>query len=382
LAKRDYYEVLQVPKGADEATLKSAYRKLVRELHPDANPDDPKAEEKFKEVKEAYDVLTDPQKKALYDRYGMAAFQNQASAASSSTGGQAWAGGSPFEDLFETFMGGTRASTAQRHSMPQRGADLLLNLELTFEESFTGVRKEVNVMRNEHCVACGGSGAAAGTKPVTCTTCNGSGVVRMVRQTMFGNIGTQSTCETCRGAGQTIASPCKECSGRGRVSVTSKVTLPLPGGVEDGVRLRMPGEGDPGERGGPAGDLYIQVRVYPHKVFRRDRNDLITELAISFTQAVLGAEIAMETLEGKLTIRIPEGIESGTVLRQRDRGFPSPTGVGRGDLRVVVRVTTPKRLTDIQKTALVAFAEAMGEDDSSGTGKGLFERIREAVRGE
>ncbi|MCL2548240.1 MAG: J domain-containing protein, partial [Symbiobacteriaceae bacterium] len=248
MAKKDFYEVLQVPKGADEATLKKSYRKLVRELHPDANPDDPKADERFKEVKEAYDVLTDPQKKALYDRYGMAAFENQTSAASSSGGyssrpGSGFGGfggfGSPFDDLFDSFMGGARTSTADRRQMPVKGNDYLYNLTISFEESYAGVRKEIELSRNDICSVCSGSGAAPGTKPETCRTCNGSGVVRTIRQTFLGQMATQSACETCGGTGQVIKTPCRTCGGSGRVKARHRVTVPVPAGVENGIRLRM-----------------------------------------------------------------------------------------------------------------------------------------------
>lgn len=391
MAKKDFYEVLQVPKGADEATLKKSYRKLVRELHPDANPDDPKADERFKEVKEAYDVLTDPQKKALYDRYGMAAFENQTSAASSSGGyssrpGSGFGGfggfGSPFDDLFDSFMGGARTSTADRRQMPVKGNDYLYNLTISFEESYAGVRKEIELSRNDICSVCSGSGAAPGTKPETCRTCNGSGVVRTIRQTFLGQMATQSACETCGGTGQVIKTPCRTCGGSGRVKARHRVTVPVPAGVENGIRLRMTGEGDPGERGGPSGDLYLQISVQPHSVFKRSGSDLTMELPISFTQATLGAEIAVDTLDGKTTLKIPEGTESGSVLRQRDKGFPSASGYGRGDFRVTVKIQTPRKLTDAQREALEAFSQAMGETSGQSQGKGILGKVREVLRGE
>lgn len=393
MAKRDFYEVLQVDKGADEATIKKSYRKLVRELHPDANPDDPQAADKFKEVKEAYDVLSDPQKKAMYDRYGMAAFDNQNASAggarqgggySTQSGGFGGFGdfGMPFEDLFESFMGGSRTSAAQRRQMPQRGADHLYNMQIKFEESFTGVKKDVEITRSENCPTCSGSGAAAGTKPETCSHCKGSGTVRSVRQTILGNIATQAPCDVCGGSGQVIRTPCGECGGSGKVRKRRKVAVPIPAGVEDGMRLRMNGEGDPGERGGPPGDLYIQIQVKPHELFKRSGNDLTLELPITFVQAALGAEIEVPTLEGTTTLKIPEGTETGSILRQRDKGFPAPNGYGRGDFKVTVKIETPKKLSDAQREALLAFAATMGEERHSPQGKGIFEKVREVFRGE
>ena len=393
MAKRDFYEVLQIDKGADEATIKRSYRKLVRELHPDANPDDPQAAEKFKEVKEAYDVLSDTEKKSMYDRYGMAAFENQS--ATSSGGGYSGGPGSGgfggfggfeginVEDLFSTFMGGgSRVSSAQRRRMPQRGADLQMNLNLKFEESYTGVKKEVEITRNENCTTCGGDGAAPGTHPETCPSCKGSGVVQQMYRSMFGNTIRQSACPDCEGTGQIIRTPCRDCNGSGKVRKRRTVTVQIPAGVENNMRLRMSGEGNPGERGGPPGDLYVQLQVQDHELFKRAGNDLTLDLSVSIVQATLGADVEVPTLDESVTMRIPEGTETGTILRQRGKGFPSANGYGKGDFKVTVRVATPKNLSNAQMEAFLAFAATMGESGNNPQPRNVFDKMRGVFRGD
>lgn len=376
MAKRDFYEVMGIGKGADDAEIKKAYRKLARELHPDANPDDPQATERFKEVKEAYDILSDQQKRAQYDQFGHAAFDQQAGFGGAQQGGYGDYGASPFGDIFESFFGGMGGG--RRHTGPERGADLRYDLDITFEEAYFGVEKEIEIARIEGCPTCGGSGAKPGTQTSTCKVCNGTGQVQASQRTPLGNFVSVRPCEHCHGSGKIISTPCSECKGQGKVRRRRRIKVRIPAGVDIGSRLRVSGEGEAGERGGPPGDLFVFISVLLHKQFSRKGNDIIYEMPISFVQAALGDEVEVPTLDGEISLKIPEGTETGTLFRIRGKGFPSLQGYGRGDLHVRVAIQTPKRLNEKQKAALMEFAKAMGDEGRGKHGKGILGKMKDA----
>jgi molecular chaperone DnaJ len=340
--KRDYYEVLGVPRAATDQELKSAYRKLALQFHPDRNPNNPDAEDKFKEASEAYAVLADGDKRAAYDRYGHAGLGGGGGA----QGFDANDLGDIFGDFFglgEIFGGGTR-----KRSRTQRGADLREDINLEFEEAVFGTETKVTVRRHESCEECRGSGAAPGKAPVTCRSCNGRGQVRYQQ----GFFSIARTCPTCQGTGSVITDPCSKCKGEGRVLRQRTVDAKIPAGVEDGTRIRFSGFGEGGLHGGPAGDLYVVLHVKEHPFFEREGNDLHCVIPISYTQAALGAEISVPTLEGEHVLKVPDGTQSGTTLRIRSKGVPVLNGHGKGDLFVEVRVQTPSKLNKRQRELL------------------------------
>lgn len=387
MSKRDYYEVLGVSRDASPEEIKKAYRALARKFHPDANRDDPNAADKFKEVAEAYAVLSDAGRRAQYDRFGHAGQNGQGFDFSNFDFRSAGFDMGGFEDLFSMFFGG--GGGRSRYG-PQRGQDMRYNMELDFKEAVFGVEKEIRIPRNEPCEHCEGTGAAPGTSPVTCPQCKGQGQVSFVQSTPFGRIMQTRVCDRCRGEGRIIEKPCRECRGAGYVRRTRNVTVKVPAGVDDDYRLRLVGEGERGVRGGPPGDLYVYISVRPHKVFERDGNNVIMEQPISFVQAALGDEIEVPTLEGKATFRIPEGTQTDTVFRMRGRGVPYLNGRGRGDQMVRVTVVTPTKLTERQKELLLEFAETMGDKKATGAGhkkktgkedKGFFGKVKDAFIG-
>ena len=361
--KRDYYEVLGVAKGASDDEIKKAYRKAAKACHPDLHPDDKEAEARFKEVNEAYEVLSDPQKRARYDQFGF----NDPSMGGGAGGGSGFGGFGGFEDIFDMFTGGGFGGSSSRgrsQNAPQRGSDLQYNLTLTFEEAAFGCRKEFKFQRGAVCKACAGTGAKPGTQPQTCPTCHGSGQQRVTMNSPFGQVQTMRTCPTCGGKGKIIKDKCSECSGTGFTRVTRTVTLNVPAGVDDGQNFKtIPGEGEPGRNGGPAGDLLITITVRPHEMFRREGTSVLCEAPITFTQAVLGAELEIPTIDGKVKYTLPEGTQSGTTFRLKGKGIPSINGRGRGDQYVTVYIETPKNLNKEQKEALKKFAETMGESN-------------------
>ncbi|HTR25897.1 MAG TPA: molecular chaperone DnaJ [Terriglobales bacterium] len=350
--KRDYYEVLGVVRTATEVEIKSAYRKLALTYHPDRNPNNPDAEEKFKEITEAYAILADAEKRSLYDRFGHAGVGGAAA------GGAAGFDPAIFQDFGDIFgeifgMGDLFGAGGRRRTRAQRGADLREDLHLEFEEAVFGAEKKVNVRRNEACEACRGSGAAPGKAPVPCRTCEGRGQVRYQQ----GFFSIARTCSTCQGAGSVITDPCPKCRGEGRQMRERVVEAKVPAGVEDGTRIRFSGYGEAGGFGGPAGDLYVVLHVKEHAFFEREGNDLQCVVPISFSQAALGTEIMVPTLEGEHKLKVPEGTQSGTSFRVRGKGVPVLNGHGKGDLYVEVRIQTPGKLSKRQRELLAEFGE-------------------------
>ncbi len=380
MAKRDYYEVLGVAKTVGEAEIKKAFRQLARKYHPDMNPDNKEAAaEKFKEAAEAYEVLSDPEKRARYDQLGHAGFSN---GDFSGFGRGADFGFGSFGDLFDVFFNGLGGfGQQQQRRGPQRGADIQMELDLSFEEAAFGVEKEARINRWEDCSDCGGSGAASGTKPVTCPRCKGAGQVRITQSIAFGRFETVQTCDQCRGEGRVIEKPCPACQGRGKEKRPRKVKLTVPAGVDNGSTLRLSREGELGARGGPPGDLYVALRVKPHKFFKRQGNDIVCEIPISFVQAALGDEIEIPTLEGKTNLKIPEATQPGAVFHLRGKGIPHLQGYGRGDQVIRINVMIPSRLTEKQKDLLRQFEEMEREDQYHSHGKGLFEKMKDAFMG-
>ena len=354
MAKRDYYEVLGVNRDADAEAIKKAYRKLAMKHHPDRNPDDKSAEEKFKEAKEAYEILTDGQKRAAYDQYGHAGVDPSAG------GGRGGAGSSGFSDAFGDIFGDIfgQARGGSRSGV-YRGADLRYNLEITLEQAARGTETKIRIPTAENCETCHGSGSKPGTQPKTCPTCEGHGQVR-VQQGFFS---IQQTCPKCHGTGKFIADPCGSCHGAGRIKKHKTLSVKIPAGVDEGDRIRLSGEGEPGVNGGPPGDLYVQMQVKPHAVFQRESNDLHCEMPVSFATAALGSEIDIPTLDGQAKIRIPAETQSGKVFRLRGKGIKGVRSHTHGDLMCHVVVETPVHLTERQKELLREF-EAISLKDS------------------
>jgi molecular chaperone DnaJ len=371
VTKVDFYEVLQVTREASDQELKASYRKLAMQYHPDRNPNNPEAEEKFKECSEAYAVLSDAEKRAAYDRYGHAAFQNGGAAAGNPFQGAGFQGdlGDIFGDLFgEMFnMGGSRRATRV-----QRGRDLRYDLTLEFEEAVFGVEKEISIRRLEACDDCGGTGSANGKAPASCAQCGGRGQVRFQQ----GFFSVAKTCSRCNGTGTTISDPCPVCRGEGLQAKKHEILVKVPAGVEQDTRIRYQGEGEAGKFGGPAGDLYVMLSVKAHKFFERDGDDLHCVMPISFPQAALGTELQIETLEGPATIKVPEGTQSGREFKLRGKGVPHLNEHGKGDLIVEIRVATPSKLTKAQKELLRQLSETM-QVENTPTSRGLFEKMKD-----
>lgn len=379
-SKRDYYEVLGLDREASSEEIKKAYRRLARKYHPDVNPGDKESEAKFKEAKEAYDVLIDPQKRAGYDRFGhregaqgFGSFEGFGGFGDFATG---------FEDIFDSFFGGGFTAGRDRQATAsRRGADLRYDMEISLKEAAGGVNTFINVPRAEKCPDCNGTGAKKGTQPVTCSACGGTGQRQVVKNTPFGRFVSMGTCEKCQGAGRVIKEYCNTCRGEGRIHRERKIEIKIPAGVDSGSRLRVPGEGEAGIRGGGPGDLYVFIHVRPHKIFTRQDNDLICEVPLNFVQAALGGELEVPTLDGKANLRIPAGTQPGAVFRLRGKGIPSLRGFGKGDQLVRVKIEVPRRLNARQKKILREFAVASGLEISEQEGKGFFDRVKDSLGG-
>lgn len=353
---KDYYSVLGVTRDASVGDVKKAYRNLARKYHPDVNVHDPDAEERFKEATEAYEILSDPEKRQAYDTYGTVR------PGGGGFGGFTDFGGfGAFDDIFEVFFGDTRGARGG----PKRGSDLATEIEIDFEEAVFGAERKVEVVRLTTCDACQGTGAKSGTSASTCRTCGGAGRVRSVQQTVFGSFSRTSGCPTCSGTGQVIETPCSECTGQGRRNVAEEIPVEVPAGIPDGATLVAGGKGESGHLGGRAGDFYIKVNVKPHPVFARQEDNIFTQLRISITQAALGAEILVPTLHGEEALKIPVGTQTGTRFTLKGKGVPHMRRRGNGDQIVEAVIETPKRLTKEQKQLIKLLAESFGENNKS-----------------
>jgi molecular chaperone DnaJ len=373
MAKRDYYEVLGVAKNASDDEIKKSYRKLAMKYHPDRNPDNKNAEEHFKEAKEAYEMLSDSQKRAAYDQYGHAGVDpNMAGAGAQGFGGFADA----FGDIFGDIFGQTAGGGARGRAGPQvyRGADLRYSMEITLEQAAHGYDTQIRVPSWANCDVCKGSGAKPGTKPETCPTCHGQGTVRMSQ----GFFSIQQTCPKCHGSGSYIPEPCAHCHGAGKVKETKTLEVKIPAGIDDGMRIRSAGNGEPGINGGPSGDLYVEIHIKQHAVFERDGDDLHCQMPIQFTTAALGGEIEVPTLAGRASFTVPEGTQSGKTFRLRGKGIKGLRSSIAGDLYVHVQVETPVKLTDPQRDLLKQFEKSLTEGGSrhSPQSKSWFDRVK------
>ncbi len=359
--KRDYYEVLGLDKSADDGAIKKAYRSLAKKYHPDLNPGDKEAEASFKEVNEAYDVLSDPDKRKKYDQYGHAAF-DPASGMGGGFGGFGDFGGFDINDIFSSFFGG---GSSGRRNGPIRGDNINLRLTLTFEEAVFGCKKEITYTKVQKCTDCSGSGAAKGTSPKTCSACGGSGQVRVQQRTPFGMMQSSKTCDSCRGTGKIIEQKCTGCKGTGFVRASKKLEVNIPAGIDDGQQIGLRYQGSDGMNGGAAGDLNLLIHVRPHSVFERDGDDLYCEVPITYAEATLGAEIEIPTLEGKEKLTIPEGTQTGTTFTLKNKGVTRVNSRMKGNLYVTVVVEVPRNLNREQKDLLEKFAQSCGESNYS-----------------
>ncbi len=366
---RDYYEVLKIERTASQEDIKRAFRRLAREHHPDVKKDDPHANDRFKEINEAYQVLSDPERRAHYDRYGTVMPSAHAEGRDSGFG--------PFDDIFDMFFG--RQGGRRERDTPERGADLRYDLELTLEEAATGTEKTIELERLETCSTCFGTGAERGSAPETCPTCRGAGEVRYSQQTVFGSFTQIGTCRTCGGSGKVLRHPCKQCGGTGRQEARRTLTVQIPPGVDTGNRLRLAGEGEAGELGGPRGDLYVFLHLRPHPVFERDGADLSTAVRVSIAQAALGDEIEIPTLDGPLIHPIPAGSQPGATITIRSKGMPHPRGGGRGDLHVRLDVQVPTTLSAEERRLLLQLAKLQGGEIKPQKKK-LTDKVKELLQ--
>ncbi|ART77340.1 molecular chaperone DnaJ [Sutcliffiella horikoshii] len=375
MSKRDYYEVLGVSKSASKDEIKKAYRKLSKQYHPDINKADDAAD-KFKEIKEAYEVLSDDQKKAHYDQFGHTD-PNQGFG-----GGAGFDGGFGFEDIFETFFGGQGGGRRRRDpNAPRQGADLQYTMTLSFEEAAFGKETTIEIPVEETCDTCSGTGAKPGTKVETCSQCRGTGQESVEQNTPFGRIVNRRTCSKCNGSGKSIPNKCTTCHGAGRVKKRNKIKVNIPAGVDEGQQLRVPGKGEAGVNGGPAGDLYVVFHVRRHEFFERDGDDVYCEMPITFAQAALGDEVEVPTLHGKVKLKVPAGTQTGTNFRLKGKGIANVRGYGQGDQHIKIRVITPTKLSEKQKQLIREFAETSGQapDEQEDS---FFSKVKRVLKGE
>lgn len=383
--KRDYYEVLGVAKGATDDEIKKAYRKLSKKYHPDINKE-PDAEEKFKEISEAYEVLSDDQKRAAYDQYGHAGTNPNFGGGGGFGGGYGDFGGfsgggfGGFEDIFDTFFGGGGSRGANPNA-PRQGADLQYTIKLKFEEAIFGLEKTIRYNREEECHTCHGNGAKPGTQPETCHKCGGSGSINVERQTPLGRVMSRQTCDVCHGTGKEIKEPCPTCGGSGHEKKAHELKVNVPAGVEDGQQMRLQGQGEAGTNNGPYGDLYVVFRVEESDIFNREGAEIYYEQPLNFVQAALGDEINVPTVHGDVKLKIPAGTQTGTNFRLRGKGAPKLRGNGNGDQTVRVKVMTPRNLSEDQKAALRQFAEVSGDKiNESESSEGFFDKMKDAFK--
>ena len=385
MAKRDFYDILGVQKGADDSTIKKAYRKIAMKYHPDKNPDDKSAEEKFKEAAEAYEVLSDADKRARYDRFGHAGVGGNA-------GGGGFRGGMTMEDIFsqfgdifgdggspfDSFFGGQGTRTRSRQRTGQRGTNLRIKVSLTLEEIANGVTKKIKVKKQVNCKTCNGSGAKDASSVKTCTTCSGSGYVRQIKNTFLGQMQTTTACPNCSGTGKMVTAKCGTCKGDGKVYGEDTIEIEIPGGVSEGMQLSMSGRGNAGSQGGPNGDLLINIEEKPHEHLQRDGTTLIYELYINFADAALGTSIEVPTIDGRVKIKVPAGTQSGKMFRLKGKGLPSVQGYGQGDQLINVNIWTPKKLNDEEKAILEKMRTLPNFDPAPGKSeKGFFDRMKD-----
>lgn len=372
MAKKDYYEILNVSRDATQDEIKKSFRILAKKYHPDLNPNNKEAEQKFKEINEAYEVLSDPNKRSRYDTFGEEGVNGQ------QTGGfgQGFGGFEDiFGDIFDAFGGGFTSSTKRQGS--RKGADLRYNLDLDFLEAVFGTEKEVKIRKTQKCSNCNGTGAKPGTGKETCHKCHGTGEVRFTQSTPFGQFVRVATCDECGGTGEIVREKCNVCGGTGKETKTKKIKIKVPAGVNTGSVISIKGEGEAGDRGGPEGDLYVYLNVREDKLFTREGNDIFCEIPVSFVQSALGAEIEVPTLEGKIKYVIPEGTQTGTQFKLKNKGVPNVRGYGRGDFYFKIKVEVPRKLTEKQKQILMEFAEESGEN-ILGEKKGFFDKVKDA----
>lgn len=369
---KDYYEILNVSKDASLDEIKAAYRKLAKKYHPDLNPNDKEAEQKFKEINEAYEVLSDPEKRRRYDMFGEAGVNGQGGYSQDFTGF-----GDIFDDIFDMFTGGFgRATHRARDYGPVKGADLRYDLTLEFEEAVFGAEKEIQIRRSESCSTCNGTGVKPGSSKETCSKCNGSGEIRYAQRTPFGQFVRVATCDMCGGTGEIIKEKCVSCNGTGKVLKNKRIKVKIPAGVDTGSIISVKGEGEAGDRGGPPGDLYVYINVKPHKIFKRKGNDIFLTVPISFTEACLGAEIEVPTLEGIEKFDLPAGTQTGEEFKLKNKGVPNVRGFGRGDLYFKVKIQVPKKLTDRQKELLLELDKEFNNRKQEK--KGFFKKMKDA----
>ncbi|WP_138415702.1 molecular chaperone DnaJ [Aquibacillus sediminis] len=374
MSKRDYYDILGVSKDASKDEIKKAYRKLARKYHPDVSEEE-NASEKFKEAKEAYEVLSDQQKRTQYDQFGHAGPQSQGFGGG--FGGAEDFGG--FGDIFDMFFGGGRRRDP---NAPRQGADLQYTMTLEFEEAIFGKDTDIEIPKEETCETCDGSGAKAGTSPETCSHCNGSGQLNMEQNTPFGRVINKRACHYCQGTGKFIKDKCNTCGGAGTVKKRKKIHINIPQGIDEGQQIRVPGQGEPGVNGGPAGDLYVVVQIKPHEFYHREGDHIFCEMPLTFPQASLGDEIEVPTVHGRVKLKIPAGTQTGKTFRLKGKGAPNVHGRGQGDQHVKIRVVTPTNLTDRQKELLREFGEISGSQPADEQEDGFFKRVKRAFKGE